>query len=193
MLILGHKGQAEGIDVSRAIDLTGQRFGRWAVIKRAPLKNRKPYWECQCDCGRVKAVYAHSLRTGISKSCGCLKRDRARESTMEKSKNWRGGRHYHGGYVRIYTLTPEKYRENLKHTYVPEHDMVMATALGRPLRPEETVHHINGKRDDNRWENLELRASRHPCGQRVEDQVNEARQIIKLYGRGSSIGTKANG
>lgn len=68
---------------------------------------------------------------------------------------------------------------------VKEHAVVMAAMLGRPLRPEETVHHRNGVRHDNRPENLELWASRHPKGQRVEDLVAFAREILDTYGEGT--------
>lgn len=64
---------------------------------------------------------------------------------------------------------------------VLEHVRVMAEKIGRPLLPDETVHHINGVRDDNRPENLELWVSRHPKGQRVTDQVAWAREMLTRY------------
>jgi len=56
-------------------DLTGQKFGRLTVIERAPNKNQKTYWVCECNCGSNKevVVWATSLKNGDIKSCGCLK------------------------------------------------------------------------------------------------------------------------
>ena len=59
---------------------------------------------------------------------------------------------------------------------------MMEKVLRRSLRPEETVHHKNLVKHDNRPENLELWASRHPSGSRVTDLVEYAKEILNLYG-----------
>ncbi len=54
------------------IDLTGQQFSRLRVVKRIGTKNGSPLWQCICDCGKMTEATTRNLRTGDTKSCGCI-------------------------------------------------------------------------------------------------------------------------
>lgn len=61
----------------RAIDLTGQRFGRLVVLEKSESSRpRFLRWLCKCDCGVEHVVLGAALRGGNTLSCGCLSRDR---------------------------------------------------------------------------------------------------------------------
>lgn len=64
---------------------------------------------------------------------------------------------------------------------IVEHRLVMERLLGRPLLVHENVHHRNGVKTDNRPENLELWSSSQPPGQRVDDKVSWAVDLLRLY------------
>lgn len=59
------------------IDITGQVFGRWAVIQRSENKKREPQWLCRCQCGVERIMPSGSLRRGRSIDCGCGRKERA--------------------------------------------------------------------------------------------------------------------
>lgn len=57
-------------------NLIGQRLGRWIVIEEAPeRKHGEKQYLCECQCGTRKVITSYVLRSGSSKSCGCLARE----------------------------------------------------------------------------------------------------------------------
>lgn len=56
-------------------DLSGRKYGRWTVIKRAENKHRKTAYLCRCDCGTERVVTADTLLNGRSLSCGCMQKE----------------------------------------------------------------------------------------------------------------------
>lgn len=56
----------------KAIDMTGKRFGKLTVLRRSSnTQDGSAVWECRCDCGNLTQVKGNSLRSGVTKSCGC--------------------------------------------------------------------------------------------------------------------------
>ena len=71
--------------MSKLIDLTGKRFGRLTVVKRAEnSKSGKTQWLCLCDCGNYVVVTSINLKNKHTRSCGCLNR----ESTSNRNKKY---------------------------------------------------------------------------------------------------------
>lgn len=71
----------------------------------------------------------------------------------QEHRNWKGGRIAKGNYIYIY----QPYHPNATvKGYVAEHRLVMEKMLGRFLKADETVHHKNAIKDDNKIENLEI-------------------------------------
>lgn len=54
-------------------DLTGERYGMLTVLSFAGMDGSKSLWLCKCDCGNTTVTTGNRMRTGITKSCGCLK------------------------------------------------------------------------------------------------------------------------
>lgn len=63
-------------------NLVGRKFGRLIVIEEAPTKisksgkTRRVMWKCKCECGTVCTIGARALKTGMTRSCGCLHKER---------------------------------------------------------------------------------------------------------------------
>lgn len=71
--------------------------------------------------------------------------------------------------IKVAKGTPGAKKFGDRSGWMWEHRYVMQCKLGRALEKNENVHHINGKRDDNRPENLELWKRSQPAGIRAKD------------------------
>lgn len=61
-------------------DLAGQRFGRLVPLRKTDMRLfGRVVWECQCDCGNIAYVHTGHLKSGHTRSCGCLRKDFAVE------------------------------------------------------------------------------------------------------------------
>jgi hypothetical protein len=114
-----------------------------------------------CECGRRMHYTAKLCKECTPRRSGSWKPVEARSRRISKD-----------GYV--YLSLPGR-------SNYAEHRWIMEQSLGRELYPDESVHHLNGVRDDNRIENLELWVKPQPTGIRVEDAVKWAREILLRY------------
>lgn len=75
-----------------AADMTGQTFGRLVVLSRAGTRKRQAIWLCKCSCGNEHEVAGQYLKSGKSRSCGCLQREDASARFMKHGATTLGNR-----------------------------------------------------------------------------------------------------
>jgi transposase-like protein len=140
----------------------GRRFRRGAGYTRAQKRQMAERYETGASLAAIAKEFGSNANTvwKILTHAGVEMRDNA----------WRGGRvKATGGYIAVTADRDDPLAAAMATVtgYVLEHRLVMAHSLGRPLTRSETVHHVNGRRTDNRPENLQLRQGRHGKGVRT--------------------------
>ena len=73
------------------IEMVGRTFGRFLVTKELPHRygGDYPRVECACECGAIVEVISANLRSGKTKSCGCLQREKGTKNLMNHHKRRR--------------------------------------------------------------------------------------------------------
>jgi hypothetical protein len=119
------------------------------VFLKSPFHTRRKY--CSRECAGKAAMDSPKSRIGKRGS---------------KAIRWNGGRANRKGYIEVF-CPDHPSLEGTTRQYVRRARLVMEDKLGRLLEPWEQVHHINGIKDDDRPDNLELWQVSHPAGVRV--------------------------
>jgi len=119
---------------------------------------QKYIWYACISCGKERWVVLKKGKPAHERCYPCGREIAAQKTSGQKHYNWKGGRTLKtDGYVIIW-LPPDDFFRAMadKKGYICEHRLIMAKHLKRCLQSWEVIHHINGKRDDNRLENLQL-------------------------------------
>ena len=178
--------------MSNYIDLTGQKFGRLTVIRKAENPSEAHIkWLCECECGNFITTRGTSLRSGITKSCGCLVSDKIRECNKANKK------------CNVYDLTGDYgigYASNTNEPFyfdLEDYDKIkdyywsantdgymystcddeyilMHRLIIDENNPEMQVDHFNRNRKDNRKENLKSVTPQHNNWNRGMNQNNKS-------------------
>lgn len=76
----------------KAMDISGEKYGRLTAIKRVANRKRATFWLFRCECGTETEINLGSVRSGITKSCGCL--DREKSAERKRTHGMKGTRAY---------------------------------------------------------------------------------------------------
>lgn len=66
--------------------LVGEKFARLTVVELDHVEKSRRYWRCQCDCGNTTVVREGNLKNGITKSCGCLRKESVEHQKVNVKK-----------------------------------------------------------------------------------------------------------
>jgi hypothetical protein len=167
--------------LAKFTDLTGLKFGKLTVIKKTikpeNLKNKGSYWLCQCDCKNNKLIIVGTgaLKSGNTKSCGCIHSEKTKELnkiTKKKYNTYDISGDYGVGYTsngKVFYFDLEDYEKIKNYSwhidnkgYVinskNENEKICFHRLVMNCLKDEIIDHINGykTRNDNRKNNLRI-------------------------------------
>lgn len=72
----------------KKIDLVGKKFNNLIVISEIGKLGKEILWKCKCDCGNFTNVRSYDLKSGHTKSCGCIRRENSKNTIKKKNKQY---------------------------------------------------------------------------------------------------------
>lgn len=162
--------EATGLVNSDNPHFTLDEQGQWWYLAGKSANRTRAYIKDCEHCGRPALRSIFHRTKYCSRRCGVLASAvrGSKAKSGDRSHLWKGGKIIRNGYVLVHTPDHPSLKGTTRR-YVREHRLVMEKKLGRLLNRNEVVHHINGVKDDNQPENLELWKHGHPPGQRTKE------------------------
>ena len=182
--------------ISKLIDLTGQKFGRLTVIRKAKPQSRTKWW-CKCNCGNPNEilVYGQNLKRGFTTSCGCIhkemliKRNKKYNQFFEKEDYYIGYDSHNNSFkfdkedffmvsqYNWFKMSNGYFNAiipNSNRKHISLHRLIMDVTDS-----EIDIDHINHDKSDNRKQNLRIvTASENACNSRVSIMNTSGRKGV---------------
>lgn len=171
----------------RKNDIVGKKTGRLTVIKRVENKGRNAMWLCKCDCGNLTKVRRSSLNKGITKSCGCLRKDlyKKKYNKYYFEDDIAIGLDSNG---KVFIVDKDKHELIKKYTWLVDDKGYAKTTLHTPPKNETlslhglimgesegfVIDHINRNPSDNRKSNLRFITHSENCMNGFEPKNNSS-------------------
>jgi hypothetical protein len=162
------------------VDITNQKFGKLlAISPKGSDKHGNVLWECKCKCGQSVVTLGTSLRSGKTRSCGCI--GKIRIASLARLGGESAKKKGHEYFVNLGKIGHKirKERGDFKDFYINKdgyiaipvgngklmrlNRYVMEQHLGRKLEPDEQVHHIDKNPANNDISNLLLTNKYEHC------------------------------
>lgn len=141
-----------------------------------PSKSCRYIWQACRVCGKARWVQFYNGQPCSTRCLDCANHELGHGKRGAGNPSWKGGKSKDKqGYVLMNIQPSDFFYPMASHNTIYEHRLVMAKSMNRCLLPWEIVHHLNGVKDDNRLENLQLLPSRltHIVDTQIKRYVNK--------------------